>query len=176
MYRSINIVLQRAVANVSEKKAQTLKSVSEKKVEKSPQKSAESIAKEKELLQKLAEQYALKIERLKMTQSKKVGKENKTPQNVLPKPIPRLEKIELGGDTTDDDKKEDKSDEKPSKRRRSLLDLNPSTKPNLGETPCSPDTDKNKAIKPQEEKRVKFSMPNKQQVKKLKLLMVSWIQ
>ena len=111
---------------------------------KSPNKSAsatskklsrEEIAKEKERLLQLEKVYANKIKQLKQTPGDSAvvspvdDKENK-PEIVphVKKEIPRLEKIAFSTiDLTD----EHELDEKPCKRRKSLMELNPSTKPNI---------------------------------------------
>ena len=97
--------------------------------------SREEIAKEKERLLQLEKVYANKIKQLKQTPGDSAvvspvdDKENK-PEIVPPvkKEIPRLEKIAFSTiDLTD----EHELDEKPCKRRKSLMELNPSTKPNI---------------------------------------------
>ncbi|KAL5010976.1 hypothetical protein ScPMuIL_013281 [Solemya velum] len=99
-------------------------------------KSSEIIAREKEKLQKLAEEYGEKIRLLKQAQAKKekenlagaASKSNELSKNSN-KGIPRFEKIEI--DTTDFDSDGGRTLEKHTRRRQSLIELNPSTKPNI---------------------------------------------
>ncbi|KAK3578434.1 hypothetical protein CHS0354_037400 [Potamilus streckersoni] len=92
--------------------------------------SAEDIARKKEQLQKLAEEYEKRLRLLRQEQLEQEmkAKENTRPVKVIIKPIkeiPRLEVIELDTVT------EVLEEEKPNSRRRSLLEINPSTKPNI---------------------------------------------
>ncbi|KAL3883330.1 hypothetical protein ACJMK2_029605 [Sinanodonta woodiana] len=92
--------------------------------------SAEDIARKKEQLQKLAVEYEKRLRLLKQEQLEQEmkAKENNRPVKVMNKPvkeIPRLEVIELDPVT------EALEEEKPNSRRRSLLEMNPSTKPNI---------------------------------------------
>ena len=97
--------------------------------------SREEIAKEKERLLQLEKVYANKIKQLKQTPGNSmivspVAEKENMPEIVPPvkKEIPRLEKIAISTiDLTD----EHEIDEKPCKRRKSLMELNPSTKPNI---------------------------------------------
>ncbi|KAK3098463.1 hypothetical protein FSP39_019720 [Pinctada imbricata] len=178
--------LSREVSTIGKKKVQNLSvtvvneraidNQSSKKLLDSPRKSASDIAQEKIKLQKQAEEVARKLKQLKNSQLKrKIGKENKTPATAAVQPIPRLEKIEIDTNDAEDETVKEKNEEKPSKRRRSLLDINPSTKPDLGENVAesqnqnNSSTNLNSAAKP--DKPVKLSFPSKVQVKKLKVLM-----
>ena len=95
--------------------------------------SREEIAKEKERLLQLEKVYANKIKQLKQTPGSDtivstVAEKENVPEVIPPvkKEIPRLEKIAISTiDLTDE------RDEKPFKRRKSLMELNPSTKPNI---------------------------------------------
>jgi len=95
---------------------------------------SDNITQEKERLQRLAMEYARKIEDLKAAQAKKEVDAQK--QKIAASKqkeyaaIPRIEKIEIGSSDVEiiDSQNEE---EEPGKRRRSLLDLNSSTKPNL---------------------------------------------
>ena len=92
--------------------------------------------KEKQRLLQLEEVYANKIRQLKQTSVNSVSdtavenKENKinVVVPVVKKEIPRLEKIAL---STIDLTEENEIDDRPCKRRRSLMEINPSTKPNV---------------------------------------------
>ena len=96
----------------------------------------EEIVKEKERLLQLEKVYANKIRQLKqgsvVTPSVPIleNTENKDDVAVVKKEIPRLDKIALNIDTIDLTD-ENEVDERPCKRRRSLMELNPSTKPNV---------------------------------------------
>lgn len=85
------------------------------------------LAREKERLQKLANNYSKKIQELKDLQAKRdtLIQKTKSPEKKLKKQIPRLEKIEVDSDVPDDIVIQ------PSKRRRSLREINPSNKPNI---------------------------------------------
>ena len=97
----------------------------------------EEIVKEKERLLQLEKVYANKIRQLKqgsvVTPSVPILENNQNKDDivaVVKKEIPRLEKIALNIDTIDLTD-ENEVDERPCKRRRSLMELNPSTKPNV---------------------------------------------
>lgn len=110
-----------------------------------PKLSFEEKLKEKARLQKLALQYEIKIREMKLKHSQKQVslKKRLTPKKKLPpkspeedapsKSILRLEKIELGSDPIDLTSDDDKSQ---NKRRKSLMEINPSTKPDVELKPC----------------------------------------
>lgn len=103
----------------------------------------QQLAKEKERLQILEREYAQKIEELKKAQEKQVKKAKSTNSNTTEKQLPKVKRKSLSNmpqpDTANMDKielnyveSENVSDiVVQSKRRRSLLDLNPSMKPNI---------------------------------------------
>ena len=129
-----NVVLKdnmRITVNNEKRTASRLVNAPSKKL------SSEQIAKEKERLLQLEKVYANKIRQLKQTSTiatnvlpveNKENKDDLAP--VVKKEIPRLEKIALSMNTIDltDD---NEIDDRPCKRRRSLMELNPSTKPNI---------------------------------------------
>ena len=136
-------------------------------------KSATEIIEEKERLQNLEKEYARRIQHLKMANAKRkiqarkarISDERKSSE------IPRLEKIEI--DLTEGSSEVE--DSRPSKRRRSLLELNPSTKPNIEKQPDDKSIPVKMFVSAKDnlKKSSEFNVPNSQQLKKLKQLLVS---
>ncbi|XP_078335066.1 zinc finger C3H1 domain-containing protein-like isoform X2 [Crassostrea virginica] len=140
-------------------------------IQQTKKKSATEIIEEKERLQNLEKEYARRIQHLKMANAKRkiqarkarISDERKSSE------IPRLEKIEI--DLTEGSSEVE--DSRPAKRRRSLLELNPSTKPNIEKQP----DDKSIPVKTfvsakdNPKKSSEFNVPNSQQLKKLKQLL-----
>lgn len=142
-------------------------------IEQTKKKSEAYITEEKERLQNLEKEYARRIQHLKMATAKRkiqarkarISKGRKSSSE-----IPRLEKIEISQTEQDEERVEI---EKPTKRRRSLIDLNPSTKPNIEKKPDSAIIPVKTFISAKNTKATDINVPNSQQVKKLKQLLVS---
>ncbi|KAM4677558.1 zinc finger C3H1 domain-containing protein isoform 2-T2 [Discoglossus pictus] len=109
--------------------------------------SAEAIAMEKKRLQELAQEYALKIQKLKETQVQKVKEQpvpilpvvEEQPEFVLPQPsLHDLSQDKITLDTEENDMEDEVLSTSVKERRRSFRDSNSFTKPNLKPTEQTP--------------------------------------
>jgi hypothetical protein len=147
--------------------------IGKENIEQTKKKSEASITEEKERLQSLEKEYARRIQHLKMATAKRKIQARKDRINKGRKSsseIPRLEKIEIS-----QAEQEEEMIEKPTKRRRSLIDLNPSTKPKIEKKPDSAVIPVKTFISAKNNvtKATVIKVSNSQQLKKLKQLLVS---
>lgn len=154
-------------------------------IQQTKKKSVPDITEEKERLQNLEKEYARRIQHLKMANAKRKIQARKARISNGRKSsteIPRLEKIEIdlteetgeGGGEVETGEGGGEV-EQPTKRRRSLLELNPSTKPNIEKKAeeSSLPVKTFVSAKDSPKKSTDFNVPNPQQIKKLKHLLVS---
>lgn len=145
-------------------------------IQQTKKKSVPDITEEKERLQNLEKEYARRIQHLKMANAKRKIQARKARISNGRKSsteIPRLEKIEI--DLTEETGEGGGEVQQPTKRRRSLLELNPSTKPNIEKKAeeSSLPVKTFVSAKDSPKKSTDFNVPNPQQIKKLKHLLVS---
>lgn len=145
-------------------------------IQQTKKKSVPDITEEKERLQNLEKEYARRIQHLKMANAKRKIQARKariSNDRKSSTEIPRLEKIEI--DLTEETGEGGGDVEQPTKRRRSLLELNPSTKPNIEKKAedSSLPVKTFVSAKDSPKKSTDFNVPNPQQIKKLKHLLVS---
>ncbi|XP_018413563.1 PREDICTED: zinc finger C3H1 domain-containing protein [Nanorana parkeri] len=119
----------------------------------SPRKqSSEAIALEKKRLQELEKEYALKIQKLKEMQAKKIKEQTaiyppvieEQPEFVLPQPsLHDLSQDKISLDTEENEPEDEDISTSVKERRRSFRDINSFTKPNLKHTDLTPYKDSN---------------------------------
>ncbi|CAI9559958.1 unnamed protein product [Staurois parvus] len=119
----------------------------------SPRKqSAEAIALEKKRLQELEKEYALKIQKLKEMQARKIKEQTvhyppvieEQPEFVLPQPsLHDLSQDKITLDAEENEAEDEDLSTSVKERRRSFRDVNSFTKPNLKHTELTPYRDSN---------------------------------